>query len=168
MDGEFATEKVLTPGEAKGMKQGARPMTERELKVLEKKKSQIEDALDEKLKGVVQIKEAPGGKASQEKAVTCDKSAEYASATKEEIEGIVASIEEQKAKGNEAFKAGEYAHGILFCTMALDRATDLPDAPAANPTYVKEGLFQKGLALHAIVRYEEAIRSLAAAKKQAD
>ncbi|KAL9187846.1 hypothetical protein ACHAXT_006224 [Thalassiosira profunda] len=218
VNGELTTEKVLSAGEAKGMKQGARPMTERELKVLEKKKSQIEEALEEKLKGMVQIKDANGKtlvKAPGEKASVDDVVEEvYASATKEEIDGIVASIEEQKAKGNEAFTSGEYAQAVLFYTMALDRAAELPDATSVterlssgaaptekleqlfprhivlsnrsacflklghhekalkdgvdaeklDPTYVK-GIFRKGLALHAMGRYEEAIKSLAAAQK---
>lgn len=224
VDDELVTEKVLSVGEARGMKRGAKPMTERELKVLEKKKSQIEEALDEKLKDMVQIKEGPNGGASKAKIESSQKCKDsededvieevYASATKEEIEGIVASVEEQKAKGNEAFTAGEYAQAILFYTMALDQAAELPDATSVteilsngssssskleqlfprhivlsnrsacflklghhekalkdgsdaaslDPTYVK-GTFRKGLALHAMGRYEEAIQSLASAQK---
>jgi len=220
--GEFATEKVLTAGEARGVKQGARPMTERELKVLEKKKSQIEEALDEKLKGMVQIKDGPNGKV---KVLSSKESSDgkdddvveevYASATKEEIDGIISSVEEQKAKGNEAFTSGEYAQAVLYYTMAIDRAAELPDATSVteklsgggsscsskfeqlfprhivlsnrsacflklghhekalkdgtdaellDPTYVK-GVFRKGLALHAMGRYQEAIKSLSSAQK---
>ena len=203
-------------------------MTERELKVLEKKKSQIEEALDERLKDLVQIKEGPNKKGGlkSEAASSAKKSADnsevveevYASATKEEIEGIVSSIEEQKAKGNEAFKSGEYAQAVLFYTMALDRAAELPDAISVtellsngknsssssttkleqlfprhivlsnrsacflklghhekalkdgadaaiiDSTYVK-GTFRKGLALHAMGSYQEAVEALSSAHK---
>jgi tetratricopeptide (TPR) repeat protein len=137
----------------------------------------------------------------------------YASTTKEEVDAIIKSIHDEKAKGNEAFTAGEYAQAILFYTMALDRAAELPDAIAVNewltaatssgkitqlfdrhiilsnrsacflklghhdkalkdstdaerldPTYVK-GIFRKGLALHAMGKYEEAIKSLSSAQK---
>ena len=224
VDGELVTEKVLTTGETKGMKHGARPMTERELKVLERKKSQIEEALDEKLKDMIQIKDgSTNGKTMvASKSETTENGGDgvveevYASTTKDEIDAIVASIEEQKAKGNEAFSSGEYAQAVLFYTMALDRAAELPDATSVNetlsgkkeggetttleqlfprhivlsnrsacflklghhekalkdggdaelldPTYVK-GIFRKGLALHAMGRYEEAIKSLARAQK---
>ena len=225
VDGELVTEKVLTTGETKGMKQGARPITERELKVLERKKSQIEEALHEKLKDMIQIKDGStnGKTVVASKSETTENGGSddvveevYASTTKDEIDAIVASIEEQKAKGNEAFTSGEYAQAVLFYTMALDRAADLPDATSVNeklsskegggettsleqlfprhivlsnrsacflklghhekalkdggdaelldPTYVK-GIFRKGLALHAMGRYEEAIKSLARAQK---
>ena len=228
VNGELVTERVLSASETRGMKQGARAMTERELKVLEKKKSQIEEALDERLKDLVQIKEGPNKKGGlkSEADSSAKKSADnsevveevYASATKEEIEGIVASIEEQKAKGNEAFKSGEYAQAVLFYTMALDRAAELPDAISVtellsngknsssssttkleqlfprhivlsnrsacflklghhekalkdgadaaiiDSTYVK-GTFRKGLALHAMGSYQEAVEALSSAHK---
>ena len=41
----------------------------------------------------------------------------YASKTREEIDAIIQCIDEQKAKGNEAFAAGEYAQALLFYTM---------------------------------------------------
>jgi tetratricopeptide (TPR) repeat protein len=220
IDGELITERILKPGDSKEIKQGARPMTEREIRELEKKKSQIEEALDEKLKDLVQIKGKNGTTAAIEKKA--EKATEegkevieevYASATKEEIEAIVASIESQKAKGNEAFTSGEYAQAILLYTMALDEAAQLPDASNVseklkssvssepldqlfprhvvlsnrsacflklghhekalkdgsdaeilNPAYVK-GVFRKGLALHAMGRYPEAIEALAKAQK---
>lgn len=221
IDGELITERILKPGDSKEIKQGARPMTERELRELEKKKSQIEEALDERLKDMVQIKGKNGATAAIEKKA--EKATEeeeevieevYASATKGEIEAIVASIENQKAKGNEAFTSGEYAQAILLYTMALDEAAQLPDASNVseklkssivssepldqlfprhvvlsnrsacflklghhekamkdgsdaeilNPAYVK-GVFRKGLALHAMGRYPEAIEALAKAQK---
>ena len=100
VDGELVTEKVLTTGETKGMKQGARPITERELKVLERKKSQIEEALDEKLKDMIQIKDGStnGKTVVASKSETTENGGSddvveevYASTTKDEIDAIVAN-----------------------------------------------------------------------------
>ena len=220
IEDKLITERVLRPGESKEIKQGARPITERELRELEKKKSQIEEALDEKLKDMIQIKDKNGDaieKDAEKKATEKEEEVieeVYASATKEEIEAIVSSIEDQKAKGNEAFTSGEYAQAILLYTLALDEAAQLPDASDVtdklnssvvsdpiveqlfprhvilsnrsacflklghhekalkdgsdaeilNPPYVK-GVFRKGLALHAMGRYREAIDALAKAQK---
>mmetsp|Transcript_6999 Transcript_6999/g.14487 ORF Transcript_6999/g.14487 Transcript_6999/m.14487 type:complete len:574 (+) Transcript_6999:100-1821(+) len=225
VDDNFLTEKLLKPGEVKG----SVPMTEREFKELEEKKSKIQEAIDEKLKDVVKVQGDENGverSVSNTGSVGVDQLSSsgsdaggvieevYASATKEEIDSIVAYCEDQKAKGNEAFASGEYAQAVLFYTIALDRAADLPDASEIadllsggdsskdpipqlfkrhvvlsnrsasflkmghhekalkdgteaeilDPTYVK-GIFRKGLALHAIGRYEEAISSLAVAQK---
>lgn len=231
IDGEFVTEKAMAG-------RGSFPMTEREAKEMDKKKEQIHAALDEKMKDVIQIKESASSSSSlhdgkstietSEGAASSDNNDEvieeiYASTTKAEVDAIIKSINDEKAKGNEAFKAGEYAQAILFYTMALDRAAELPDATAVNewlttattttpttmttnssgkitqlfdrhiilsnrsacflklghhdkalkdgtdaetldPTYVK-GIFRKGLALHAMGRYEEAIKSLSSAQK---
>lgn len=221
IDDELITERVLNPGDSKNIKQGSLPMTERELRELEKKKSQIEEALDEKLKDMIQVKDANGdivvGKDVEKTSVVVEEEEVieevYASATKEEIEAIISSIEDQKAKGNEAFTSGEYAQAILSYTMALDEAARLPDASNVaeklntsvvsepmeqlfprhlilsnrsacflklghhekalkdgsdaeilNPAYVK-GVFRKGLALHAMGQYREAIDALAKAQK---
>jgi hypothetical protein len=129
----------------------------------------------------------------------------YASMSSSDIDAIVQDCETQKARGNEAFAAGEYAQAVLLYTLTLDRASELPDATMdpkfskkrlfarhvvlsnrsasflklghhekalkdateaakLDPTYVK-AIFRKGLALHAMGRYEEAIIPLAAAMK---
>ena len=211
--GEFATEKVLTASETQGLKQGARPITERELEASKEKKGQIREAMAANLQG--SAPKAKEGNSPLEGRPDGEEVVEevYASTTKEEIDSIVSSVEDQKAKGNEAFTSGEYAQAILFYTMALDRAAELPDATSVeeklshrcpspskaeqllprhivlsnrsacflklghhekalkdgtdaailDPTYVK-GIFRKGLALHAMGRYEEAIQSLATAQ----
>ena len=254
VDGEFVTERVLSATETRGTKAGARPMTERDLKVLEEKRGKIHDALDGALGGSIRIEggapsavvvgDARGDDADEaisgvggdvascdERTVTDDDDDDddvvveefYASKTREEIDAIIECVDEQKARGNEAFAAGEYAQALLFYTIALDRTAELPDAISVNvglgsssssstttspsspptkveqlyprhvvlsnrsacflklghhekalkdgidaegldPTYVK-GIFRKGLALHAMGRYEEAIASLASAQK---
>ena len=128
VDGEFATERVLSATETRGTKAGARPMTERDLKVLEEKRGRIHEALDGALGGAVRIEggapSAVGGDARDDDAVDEARSGAgevassdehsapaddddgvveevYASKTREEIDAIIACVDEQKAKGNE-------------------------------------------------------------------
>ena len=119
----------------------------------------------------------------------------YAGMTKSEIDAVVQDCEAQKSKGNESFSAGEYAQAILLYTLALDHAggsnkqlfprhvvlsnrsasflklghhdkalKDATEAVILEPTYVK-AVFRKGLALHAMGQYQDAITSLGAALK---
>lgn len=225
LEGELVTEKVLRQGTATGTTvsgafggggdSGARAMTEREMKEVEKKKKQIRKAVDDKL-GSIRVLDKDGNdvpvvKKSEEDAKddgNGDESGDveeiYAGMTKSDIDAIVQDCESQKGKGNEAFVAGEYAQAILLYTLALDKAAELPDAndignskeqlfprhivlsnrsasflklghhdkalkdgseaARLEPTYVK-GVFRKGLALHAMGRYQDALTSLAAASK---
>ncbi|GMI22362.1 hypothetical protein TeGR_g7452 [Tetraparma gracilis] len=106
-----------------------------------------------------------------------------------------AEAEQHKLEGNDAFGGGEYAQAVLFYSMALDKvsASDPPpplrhvclsnraacflklghpekalkdagECAGLEPGYAK-GWFRKGLALHAMGRYEEALPALAAAQK---
>ncbi len=227
LDGELVTEKVLRQGSATGTtvtgafggggSSGARAMTEREMKEVAKRKKQIQKAVDEKLGGI-KILDKDGNevpkiqKEESENDATENVDGEvieevYAGMPQSGIDAIVKDCEDQKAKGNDAFVAGEYAQAILLYTLALDRAAELPDASDAGaknsnqkqlfprhvvlsnrsasflklghhekalkdgteaerlePTYVK-GVFRKGLALHAMGNYQEAIAALAAAQK---
>jgi hypothetical protein len=62
-NGEFMTMRVLSSTEKRGTKAGARPIMERNLRLLEEKKGKMRKALDGSLKGVIQIK---GGTSSDE------------------------------------------------------------------------------------------------------
>ncbi|KAL3796423.1 hypothetical protein HJC23_004220 [Cyclotella cryptica] len=226
VDNELVTERVYRPGESNNVKKGIMPLTERELQGIKEKQNKVDEALNVHLTEVVKF-DGPangnsGGGDIKPSGGTVENPVEeeevieeiYASTTKEVIESIVASCENEKAKGNEAFTSGEYAQAILFYTMALDRAAELPDSPAVeetlsgktsntspvkqlfprhiilsnrsacflklghhekalqdgtdaellDATYVK-GVFRKGLALHAMGRYQDAIQALAAAHK---
>ena len=222
LDGSLVTERVLRAGSATGTTvggvldgsgggSGARAMTEREMKEVERKKREIDRAVEKQLGGIKILdkegKEVPVVKKSPS---TEEGKSENKSQVGEDIDAIIADCEAQKAKGNEAFVAGEYAQAILLYTLALDRASELPDAQPKtsssssesntkplfprhivlsnrsacflklghhdkaledgneaerlDPTYVK-GTFRKGLALHAMGRYRDAIESLASALK---
>ena len=250
VNGEFITERILSitekiqaggSGSAGG--NGAKPMTERDLRNLEEKRGKIHTALDGYMKDVIRITDKDGNeviapsKSDDDRPITAtyeesnnnnndDEVVEevYASKTREEIDAIIECSNCEKNKGNESFMAGEYAQAILFYTLALERAAELPDATditevlsdtgvvgstksslsskvsvveqlfprhvvlsnrsacflklghhdkalkdgrdaeILDPTYVK-GIFRKGLALHALGRYDEAIASLAVALK---
>ena len=96
---------------------------------------------------MIQIKEVPNGNnANKAKVVSGEKSVNEdvveevcISATKEEIEGIVSSREDQKTKGSKTFTSGEYTQTFLFYTMTLDRTVDLPDT-----TYMTKKLSHGG------------------------
>lgn len=244
VNGEFVTERILSitekiqagGGSGSVGGNGAKPMTERDLRNLEEKRGKIHTALDGYMKDVIHITDKDGkevivpSKSDHDQPFTatnddCNNNDDddvveevYASKTREEIDAIIECSNCEKTKGNESFAAGEYAQAILFYTLALERAVELPDATditemirdnagvagstksvveqlfprhvvlsnrsacflklghhdkalkdggdaeILDPTYVK-GIFRKGLALHAMGRYDEAIASLAGALK---
>ncbi len=225
--GELITEKVLRQGSGTGTTVaggvggsgsggGARAMTEREMKEVEKKKEAIRKAVDERLgngnSGGIKVIDKEGNEVPVQPSKDKDKNDNddvseevFTSISSSDIDSIVKDCEAQKAKGNEAFVAGEYAQAVLLYTLALDRAAELPDTTSTNrgdakqlfprhivlsnraacflklghhdkalddaieaerldPTYCKAH-FRKGLALHAMGRYQEALTALSAALK---
>jgi tetratricopeptide (TPR) repeat protein len=107
-----------------------------------------------------------------------------------QIKDIIFSCEQHKTGGNEAFQNGEYLQAILLYTRGIDESVGverffpdrhvlfanrsacflkmghhekaLEDAQKCveiQPSYIK-GHFRKGLALHALKRYEEAMPCL--------
>jgi tetratricopeptide (TPR) repeat protein len=213
VDNELVTERIYRPGESTNVKKGMMPLTERELKVMNEQKKKIDEAIENHLNDAIKIDGGRVETKTPDKKVVEEVIEEvFTSSSKEDIETIVTSCENEKAKGNEAFTSGEYAQAVLFYTLALDRAAELPDATTVEEklsgkntdpitqlfprhivlsnrsacflklghhkkalkdgtdsesldgTYVK-GIFRKGLALHAMGRYKDAIEALAAAHK---
>jgi hypothetical protein len=202
-DGELKTEKVVRHGATTGT--NARPMTQREL---DAERTKREKAVDMVMEKAIRFEERGEAKRveTQDTAVEEEDDDDveeiYTSMSKSEIDDIVAECEVNKARGNEAFGAGEYAQAILLYSLALDKADELPDkgakkhlfprhvvlanrsaaflkmgehekaladatrAQEIDPTYVK-GVFRRGLALHAMGQYQEAINVLAEATKLA-
>uniref|UniRef100_A0A7S1Z5Z0 Uncharacterized protein n=1 Tax=Trieres chinensis TaxID=1514140 RepID=A0A7S1Z5Z0_TRICV len=68
----------------------------------------------------------------------------YASMTQEQIDVVIHNCESQKAKGNEAFGAGEYAQAVLLYSLALDKAAELPDEAEARAAIASSGKSGKG------------------------
>lgn len=56
----------------------------------------------------------------------------YTSMSRTEIDAIVQECEQLKARGNEAFAAGEYGQAILHYSLCLDKAAELPDTTATT------------------------------------
>lgn len=132
LNGEMVTEKVLRNG---------MPITDREMKEVERKKEEIRKAVDQKLGGI-KIIDKDGNEVAPKKdlgvVTTVDDDTIEVNG---DIESIIKDCESQKAKGNEAFVAGEYAQALLLYTLALDKADELPDVADNNDK--KESLFPR-------------------------
>jgi len=128
VENELVTERIYRPGEAANVKKGMMPLTERELKNMQEQKKKIDDAVDKHLNNTIKITNSDGAEVKHANVQEDGIIEEVYTTTSEDIATIVASCENEKAKGNEAFTAGEYAQAVLFYTMALDRAAELPDA----------------------------------------
>jgi tetratricopeptide (TPR) repeat protein len=197
VDGQLHTERVVRHGGSTG--KSARAMTQREL---DAEKEKREKAVDMAMEKAIRFEEKGEARKAESTKVEEEEEIEevFTSMSKSEIKEVVAECEAIKVRGNEAFAAGEYAQAVLFYSLALDKADELPDkevgtqlyarhivlanrsaaflklgehekaladgkrAEELDPTYVK-GVFRKGLALHAMGRYLEAIQALAAAHK---
>lgn len=137
LDEQLVTEAVVREGATTG--ENARAMTKRELDESKQRREQAakmavnmaEDMIKfkEKSHGVPKITKEEGkleaGSADEPEEVVEEV---YASMSREEIQAIVNECEKNKARGNEAFGAGEYAQAILLYTLVLDKADELPDA----------------------------------------
>lgn len=110
------------------------------------------------------------------------------SETSDTLDTASARADGRKARGNDAFKIGEFAQALAHYTQALDLAPAHPavlanraacflklgehekalaDAAAcveASPGFVK-GWFRKGLSLHALGRHGEAVLALGEAER---
>lgn len=193
IDGELITEKVIRHGATTGT--NARAMTQRELEREAKRRDQISNqmAMDSTIKF---IQKYPIPKRVE--PIVVESIEEVYTMEKHEMELIIRECEQNKTRGNEAFGAGEYAQAVLLYSLALDKATELPDtnntlfprhvvlanrsaaflklgnhekalvdgikAQELDPLYIK-GVFRRGLALHAMGKYQEAILVLAEAHK---
>mmetsp|Transcript_2428 Transcript_2428/g.4442 ORF Transcript_2428/g.4442 Transcript_2428/m.4442 type:complete len:467 (-) Transcript_2428:50-1450(-) len=200
---ELVTEKVVRQS---SVSTHARAMTQREMQQEEERRNKAVDLLMEKAirfeeTGQAQKEDSTPQQQHQEEEHVVEEV--YTSMTKTEIKEIVSECEGIKVRGNQAFAAGEYAQAVLFYSLALDKADELPDknissstpplfarhvilanrsaaflklgehekaladassAHEMEPTFVK-AVFRKGLALHAMGRYLEAIQVLAQAHK---
>jgi tetratricopeptide (TPR) repeat protein len=155
-DGELITEAVVREGNTTG--QNARPMTKRDLEAEKQKREKAANMAVHMADNMIKFKEVnkEGDKkvtktsantpAVETVATEEDEFEEiYASMSKEEINSIVKECEQNKARGNEAFGAGEYAQAVLLYSLSLDKADELPDAN--EPTPAKKQLFPRDVVL---------------------
>ena len=199
IDGKLTTEKVVRSGSTTG--KNARAMTQRELDAEEKTREKAAAMAIAKAEEMIKVQDKDGNeikKTDPPKVETVDEDVEevFTPATQAEIKDIVEECEQNKARGNEAFGAGEYGQAILLYSLVLDKAAELPDptlfpqdiiysnraacflklgqhekaeedakrAVAINMSNVKAH-FRRGLALHAMGRYAEALPILAEAHR---
>lgn len=179
IDGELLTERVLrdgnatgttvsgVAGDANGSGGSARAMTAREMKEVERKRNQVRQNMESTFQNSVKIVDkdgkevAPSTNAStptlSNDGVSDENDQEveeeiYAGMTQSQIDSIIKDCEQQKAKGNEAFVAGEYAQAVLLYTLTLDRAAELPDVNTTtdkiiSKTTTSEPLFPRHVVL---------------------
>jgi tetratricopeptide (TPR) repeat protein len=173
VDGELLTEKVLKNGSATGTTvsgafagaegdsgSGARAMTAREMEEVKKRKEQIRKSVDERLGGI-KILDKDGNEVPVQKKSDKDQSEEeegdvgdgdiieevYAGMTQSDIDHIIKDCDAQKAKGNEAFVAGEYTQAVLLYSLSLDKAAELPDASGTGVEGKQKQLFPRHIVL---------------------
>ena len=127
---ELATERVVRSGSTTG--KNARAMTQRELEAEQKKRDRAAELAVAMAEDMIKIQDKDGNLVTKvdvpEKPVVKDPIEEiYSPATAAEIKDTVAECEQNKARGNEAFGAGEYGQAILLYSLALDKSVELPD-----------------------------------------
>jgi tetratricopeptide (TPR) repeat protein len=155
-DGQLLTEAVVREGNTTG--QNARPMTKRDLEAEKKKRDKAANMAVHMAENMIKFKEVnkEGDKKvtkttedtpATDTIVAAEDEIEevYASMSKEEIDSVVKECEQNKARGNEAFGAGEYAQAVLLYSLSLDKAEELPDANESTPT--KKQLFSRDVVL---------------------
>jgi tetratricopeptide (TPR) repeat protein len=147
--GPLVTEKVVRSGHTTG--KNVRAMTDRELAVEKERRERAAKCALKMAEDMVQIKDKDGNVLVQKTEVVEVPEEEeeevveevYTSMSKAEIESIVQECEQLKARGNEAFGAGEYGQAILHYSLSLDKAEELPDAPTDGDVHRGQSLFPR-------------------------
>ena len=137
--GQLRTEAVVRAGATTGT--NARAMTARELQAEEERRRQAEKMAIAMAESMVQIKDKDGNvlvEKNKESSSTSSTSSPVVETVADEtvqeevvtdsVKDIVKECEQNKARGNEAFGAGEYGQAILLYTLALDKADELPSS----------------------------------------
>lgn len=148
-DGQLLTEKVVRAGSSTG--KNVRAMTDRELEAEKERREKAAKMAVKMAEDMIQIKDKDGNiLVKKEDALPVDTAATevtkvveeiYTSCSAEQIKEIVHECEVLKARGNEAFGAGEYGQAILHYSLSLDKAQELPDADSDS----KKSLFPRDL-----------------------
>lgn len=157
-EGELMTEAVVREGSTTG--QNARPVTRRELDEQREKREKAASMAAHMAENMIKFKEVNKEGAMKVTKKDADAPTEnvvepageeeeieevYASMSQDEIAAVVKECEQNKARGNEAFGAGEYAQAILLYSLALDKADELPDSGDLPPG--KKQLFPRDVLL---------------------
>jgi hypothetical protein len=154
IDEELVTEDVVREGSTTG--ENARAMTRRELVESKKKREKAAAYALKMADDMIKFKEKTpeeGAKVIKTNVVEPEPVKEeeeieevYGSMGRDDIDAIVNECEKNKSRANESFGAGEYAQAILLYSLALEKASELPDANEAyDPT--KKMLFPRDVTL---------------------
>ena len=204
VNGELLTERVVRAGSTTG--KNVRAMTQREMDEEEVMRQKAAAMAIEKAEEMIKFVEKNPGNSKKNLNPAVQEEEEiqevYASMTADEIKEIVDECDQNKARGNEAFAAGEYGQAILLYSLSLDKSEELPDkqetgkkqlfrrdlvlsnraacflklgqhekaledakrAQEIEPSNIK-AVFRRGLSLHAMGSFEEAVPILAEAHK---
>ena len=149
---QLITENVVRAGNTTGT--NVRAMTPREMAAEQEKRDKAAKYAIRMAEDMIQVKDKNGNVLVHKSATEPDSNNEssnetkpnetddgddddvieevYTSMSHTEIQAIVEECEKLKARGNEAFGAGEYGQAILHYSLCLDKAAELPDDNESN------------------------------------
>jgi hypothetical protein len=118
VDGQLLTESVVRAGATTGT--NARAMTQRELLEEEKRRREAEKMVVAMADSMIQIKDKDGNVlVKKEKVETTPNDDVVEEVMTEGVKDVVAECDQNKARGNEAFGAGEYGQASWNRTMHI-------------------------------------------------
>ena len=128
-NGQLTTEKVVRAGSTTG--QNVRAMTQREMDAENERREKAVAMAIDKAEEMIRIQDKHGNLV--EKIPVAPKADDdIEEVLSKEVQEVVNECMHNKARGNEAFGAGEYGQAILLYSLALDKAEELPaDAPSS-------------------------------------
>ena len=137
---QLITENVVRTGNTTGT--NVRAMTPREIAAEQEKRDKAAKYAIQMAEDMIQVKDKDGNVLVHKSATESENNETkqndppgdddiieeiYTSMSRTEIQSIVDECEKLKARGNEAFGAGEYGQAILHYSLCLDKAAELPD-----------------------------------------
>ncbi|KAL7573947.1 hypothetical protein ACA910_001958 [Epithemia clementina (nom. ined.)] len=124
--GRLVTESVVRAGSTTG--QQVRAMTQRELEEEQARREKAAQMALAKADEMIQIKDKQGNPIVTKNAENNDNSDNTVEEVlSPQVQAIVDECQQNKARGNEAFQAGEYGQAILLYSLVLDKADELSD-----------------------------------------
>lgn len=123
-DGNLVTEKVIRAGSTTG--KNVRAMTQREMDAENERREKAAAMAIQKAEEMLKIKDKDGNLV-EKKPVAPKQDDGLEEVLSKEVQDIVDECMQNKARGNEAFGTGEYGQAILMYTLAIEKASELPD-----------------------------------------
>ena len=189
VQGRWMTEKVV-------QQSGARALTQREVDAAEKQRQMVQEKMVAMADSMISMQDKDGNPLVTKEEPVVEE------VMTNGVSQVVTECQNEKAKGNEAFMAGEYGQAILLYSLSLDKSDELPDkqeegkkqlfrrdlvlsnraacflklgqhekaledsvrAFELEPSNIK-AIFRRGLSLHAMGRYQEALPILGEAHR---